>query len=128
MARKTSTPRRTEKTVPAAVMAAPAPAKPAIAEAPVKPVATPLSATRAPAIKVVAPASTPAAKPQGTTLLGTQPTTTEAKVERPRPTPVTDQQIALRAYELFLARGGRPGNPVADWLQAERELRGNGRN
>jgi hypothetical protein len=116
MARKTSTPRRTEKTAPAAVMAAPPPAKPAIAEAVVKPVATP----------VARPA--PAAKPQATTLLGTQPTTTEAKVERPRPTPVTDQQVALRAYELYLARGGRPGNPVADWLQAERELRGNGRN
>jgi DUF2934 family protein len=32
------------------------------------------------------------------------------------------EQIAHRAYEIFLARGGQPGNPEQDWLQAEREL------
>jgi glycosyltransferase involved in cell wall biosynthesis len=36
--------------------------------------------------------------------------------------PTTDQ-IRQRAYELYLARGGAIGDPVADWLQAERELR-----
>jgi hypothetical protein len=35
----------------------------------------------------------------------------------------TDEQIRARAYQIFLARGGRPGDPDADWLQAERELR-----
>jgi hypothetical protein len=33
------------------------------------------------------------------------------------------EQIARRAYEIFLARGGQPGNPEQDWQQAERELR-----
>jgi hypothetical protein len=32
------------------------------------------------------------------------------------------EQIAHRAYELFLARGGAHGNHDADWIQAEREL------
>lgn len=33
------------------------------------------------------------------------------------------EQVARRAYEIFLARGGTPGNPEQDWFQAERELR-----
>ncbi len=35
----------------------------------------------------------------------------------------THEEIARRAYELFLARGGAPGHQDEDWLQAERELR-----
>jgi len=35
----------------------------------------------------------------------------------------TQEQIARRAYEIFLARGGQSGNPEQDWHQAERELR-----
>ncbi len=35
----------------------------------------------------------------------------------------TKDDIRQRAYEIYLARSGRPGDPVADWLQAERELR-----
>lgn len=31
--------------------------------------------------------------------------------------------IARRAYERFLARGGEHGHDVEDWLQAELELR-----
>ena len=38
--------------------------------------------------------------------------------------PVTDADIARRAYDLYLARGGEPGHDVEDWLQAERDLRG----
>ena len=34
----------------------------------------------------------------------------------------TDDQIRIRAYELYFARGGQPGNELDDWLQAEREL------
>jgi hypothetical protein len=33
------------------------------------------------------------------------------------------EQIARRAYEIFLARDGQQGNPEQDWFQAERELR-----
>ncbi len=36
-----------------------------------------------------------------------------------RPEP---EQIAVRAYHIYLERGGAEGNPVSDWLQAEREL------
>jgi len=31
--------------------------------------------------------------------------------------------IRLRAYELYLERGGRPGSETEDWLLAEREVR-----
>ena len=36
--------------------------------------------------------------------------------------PVTEDQIRLRAYEIFLARGAAPGQDLEDWLRAEREL------
>ena len=42
----------------------------------------------------------------------------------------TQEAIALRAYYIYLQHGGAPGDEVADWLQAERELleeNGNGR-
>lgn len=32
------------------------------------------------------------------------------------------QQIAKRAYELYAARGYRPGYELDDWLEAEREI------
>ncbi len=35
----------------------------------------------------------------------------------------THEQIARRAYEIYLARGGQHGNHEQDWHQAERELR-----
>lgn len=35
----------------------------------------------------------------------------------------TQAEIAGRAYEIYLARGGRPGSELDDWLQAEAELR-----
>ncbi len=33
-----------------------------------------------------------------------------------------EQQIRIRAYEIYLQRGGQPGYELEDWLQAEREL------
>jgi len=52
------------------------------------------------------------------------PKTSKAKstkaAERKR-TP-THEQIAIRSYELYLARGSEPGHAEEDWLQAEREL------
>jgi hypothetical protein len=32
------------------------------------------------------------------------------------------EEIERRAYELYLARGGEPGQELEDWLRAEREL------
>jgi hypothetical protein len=34
-----------------------------------------------------------------------------------------EEQVRLRAYELYLARGTAPGHEIEDWLQAERDLR-----
>jgi hypothetical protein len=33
-----------------------------------------------------------------------------------------DEEIRRRAYLFYLDRHGAPGDPVADWLRAEREL------
>jgi len=32
------------------------------------------------------------------------------------------EEIATRAYEIYLQRGAAPGRELEDWLQAEREL------
>jgi hypothetical protein len=37
-------------------------------------------------------------------------------------TPPTHEEIALRAYHIYLERGSTPGDGLADWLRAEREL------
>jgi hypothetical protein len=36
---------------------------------------------------------------------------------------LTREQIARRAYEIHLLRGGAHGHDIDDWLQAEKELR-----
>ena len=41
-------------------------------------------------------------------------------------TPPGQDEIARRAYELFLQRGSVPGNETDDWLQAEAELSARG--
>ena len=35
----------------------------------------------------------------------------------------TEQEIAIRAHELFLKRGAMAGHELEDWLEAEQELR-----
>jgi hypothetical protein len=39
---------------------------------------------------------------------------------------LTDDQVAQRAYGIFLARGATHGQDIEDWLRAERELRAPG--
>jgi hypothetical protein len=34
----------------------------------------------------------------------------------------TTEEIALRAYQIYLERGDAPGNALEDWTRAEREL------
>jgi hypothetical protein len=34
----------------------------------------------------------------------------------------SQEEIALRAYQIFLERGAAPGNALDDWTRAEREL------
>jgi hypothetical protein len=33
-----------------------------------------------------------------------------------------EQQVRERAYALYLARNGKEGSPVEDWIRAEQEL------
>jgi Protein of unknown function (DUF2934) len=36
----------------------------------------------------------------------------------------TEAQISARAHQIWIGKGSpKPGTPLADWLQAERELR-----
>ena len=51
----------------------------------------------------------------------TTPATEKAPKKKAKP---TQDDIALRAYFISLERGGSPGNPMEDWLRAERELTG----
>jgi hypothetical protein len=47
------------------------------------------------------------------------PKSNKAATQKSKP---TQDQIAARAYEIYLERGATPGDPMQDWLQAEREL------
>jgi len=38
------------------------------------------------------------------------------------PSAPTHEAIEVRAYQIFIERGGAHGQDVEDWLQAEREL------
>ncbi len=42
-------------------------------------------------------------------------------LNKPKRLPM-EAEIRQRAQEIFLARGGRPGREIDDWLQAEYEL------
>ena len=71
--------------------------------------------------------STPSEKetPKVPTVQPTKPASnTVAQAAAPaRNTVASHEQIARRAYEIFLARGGQHGHHEQDWAQAERELR-----
>ncbi|MFI5059557.1 MAG: DUF2934 domain-containing protein [Candidatus Acidiferrales bacterium] len=45
-----------------------------------------------------------------------------ARQPRTARTPPTREEIALHAYHIYLERGSAPGNELADWVRAEREL------
>jgi hypothetical protein len=46
------------------------------------------------------------------------------EVKKPRASKIhpTTEEIALRAYQIYLERGEAPGNALDDWTRAEREL------
>jgi len=44
------------------------------------------------------------------------------KVKKSAAARPTNEEIALRAYHIYLERNGAPGNPLEDWTRAEREL------
>jgi len=49
------------------------------------------------------------------------PRSRDAGSQPPSRSPSADEQIRMRAYELYRERGGKVGDDMADWLQAERE-------
>ena len=59
-------------------------------------------------------------RPDATVIGGIDPVPMIGKID---PAPAREA-IAVRAYELFLERGGADGDDLGDWLRAERELRG----
>jgi len=54
-----------------------------------------------------------------TTKNGSSPKVSKSRSARKSPGP---EDIALRAYHIYLERRGAPGNPLDDWTRAEREL------
>jgi Protein of unknown function (DUF2934) len=54
----------------------------------------------------------------------TDPTATKTTVEEKEGLlhSTGEQEIRIRAYGLYLQRGGQLGSELEDWLQAEREL------
>jgi hypothetical protein len=64
--------------------------------------------------------------PQGTVLLEPLPMLLPVTETEPKPATryePTEDEIRARAYQIYLDRGGRPGNEIDDWYQAECELR-----
>jgi len=57
---------------------------------------------------------TPSKQTEKSSLAGTESLTAE--------THPTREEIELRAYQIYVERGGADGHDVDDWLQAEREL------
>ena len=53
-------------------------------------------------------------KPIGKSAQGSEPRTTKDDPTR--------EEIEVRAYEIYVERGGGHGQDVDDWLRAEREL------
>jgi Protein of unknown function (DUF2934) len=51
-----------------------------------------------------------------------EPTASQFYREGPEFVAPTHEQIALRAYELYLERGGMSGHEEEDWLEAEKQL------
>ena len=52
--------------------------------------------------------------------------TPETTVSRTFDKPLSEAEVRARAYEIYLSRGGADGDPVADWLAAERQVMGKG--
>lgn len=61
-----------------------------------------------------------------------KPVVEAAEIPEPEPTGTdtesipSNEEIAKRAYDIYLRRGSRNGYDFDDWLEAERELRGRG--
>ncbi len=69
--------------------------------------------------------TSPSARPPTSTKASRRPKTRTAPVTHAPAAPEpTEEQIRQRAYEIYVSRGRLPGDPDADWRQAQQELRG----
>jgi hypothetical protein len=69
----------------------------------------------------------PKPKPSTVRPPAAKPRVAAASPRKPTPralpsVPPTPEEIARRAYEIYMGRGGEAGDAAQDWLQAEREL------
>jgi Protein of unknown function (DUF2934) len=55
---------------------------------------------------------------------GTQVTTSPEFAQESQGSPVLEEKIRVRAYELYLQRRGMGGSPEQDWFQAQKEVCG----
>lgn len=62
------------------------------------------------------------AKKRSTKTISKTATVAPLMLVRPERKEVANRDIAARAHELFVARGGQPGRAMEDWLAAEVEL------
>ena len=53
-----------------------------------------------------------------------QAVTAPAQVASQHQSPGLEEKIRMRAYELYLERGGHGGSPEQDWLRAKEEVCG----
>jgi hypothetical protein len=58
------------------------------------------------------------------TQAATPVTTSPEFAQESQGSPMIEETIRARAYELYLQRGGRGGSPEQDWLQAQKEVCG----
>jgi hypothetical protein len=64
------------------------------------------------------------AQPKGERMAKTMESISPSQKPRMATKQLTSEEIAFRAYQIYLERGSAPGNELEDWIQAERELLG----
>jgi len=60
------------------------------------------------------------AEASGSSPTASRPVATQASAGKKNP---TQQEIALRAWEIWKSKGCKPGTDLENWLEAERQLR-----
>jgi len=74
-------------------------------------------------VDAAADASRPARPSRVRTVSG-EGASSKRRRHAPIPAAVSDDDVRMLAYFLWLGRQGAPGDPLTDWLEAERLLRG----
>ncbi|MGE5850745.1 MAG: DUF2934 domain-containing protein [Candidatus Methylomirabilota bacterium] len=74
-------------------------------------------------VKQGSPRTTKAANESAARTRGNSRAPSSTPAKAPLAVTLSHDELAARAYTLFLARGGRHGDDWRDWFQAEAELR-----